>query len=143
MKKHVHIIVFVFVLLIAGCSPNSSPQNSDLDEKIRRVENGLLFTETITARMNYHKVPGVSIAVINDYQVEWAKGYGVLELGGIILHIPNHSGDPDGYGLEKALLDCQDTVPLRADCAGSVNRCFPPARFMGTDVLGIGEVSNI
>jgi len=32
-------------------------------------------------RMAYYKVPGVSIAVINDYQIEWAKGYGVLEAG--------------------------------------------------------------
>jgi CubicO group peptidase (beta-lactamase class C family) len=27
-------------------------------------------------------VPGVSIAVIHDFEIEWAKGYGVLELGG-------------------------------------------------------------
>lgn len=33
-------------------------------------------------RMAYHKVPGVSIAVINNFQIEWAKGYGVLEAGG-------------------------------------------------------------
>lgn len=31
-------------------------------------------------RMEYYNVPGVSIAVINDYQVEWARGYGVLEV---------------------------------------------------------------
>jgi CubicO group peptidase (beta-lactamase class C family) len=35
----------------------------------------------IAERMAYHHVPGVSIAVINDYQVEWSKGYGVLEAG--------------------------------------------------------------
>jgi CubicO group peptidase (beta-lactamase class C family) len=32
--------------------------------------------------MDHYGVPGVSIAVINDYQLEWAKGYGVLEAGG-------------------------------------------------------------
>jgi CubicO group peptidase (beta-lactamase class C family) len=37
---------------------------------------------SLAERMEYYKVPGVSIAVINDYQVEWAKGYGVLEAGG-------------------------------------------------------------
>lgn len=31
--------------------------------------------------MNVLKVPGVGVAVINDYQVEWARGYGVLEMG--------------------------------------------------------------
>jgi len=31
--------------------------------------------------MVYYNVPGVSIAVINDGGIEWAKGYGVLESG--------------------------------------------------------------
>jgi len=35
----------------------------------------------LAERMAHYNVPGVSIAVINDYQVEWAKGYGVLEAG--------------------------------------------------------------
>jgi CubicO group peptidase (beta-lactamase class C family) len=35
----------------------------------------------LSDRMQHYNVPGVSIAVINDYQVEWAKGYGVLETG--------------------------------------------------------------
>ena len=33
-------------------------------------------------RMKYFHVPGVSIAVINDGDVEWARGYGVLEMNG-------------------------------------------------------------
>ncbi|MCP4418112.1 MAG: beta-lactamase family protein [Chloroflexi bacterium] len=37
---------------------------------------------TLPERLAHYNVPGVSIAVINDYQVEWAKGYGVLEAGG-------------------------------------------------------------
>jgi CubicO group peptidase (beta-lactamase class C family) len=32
-------------------------------------------------RMAHYRVPGVSIAVINDNRIEWAKGYGVLEAG--------------------------------------------------------------
>jgi CubicO group peptidase (beta-lactamase class C family) len=35
----------------------------------------------LAERMAYYNVPGVSIAVINDYQVEWTRGYGVLEAG--------------------------------------------------------------
>jgi CubicO group peptidase (beta-lactamase class C family) len=31
--------------------------------------------------MAHYHVPGVSIAVINDNRIEWAKGYGVLEAG--------------------------------------------------------------
>ena len=32
--------------------------------------------------MAFYKTPGVSIAVINDGKLEWARGYGVLEAGG-------------------------------------------------------------
>lgn len=31
--------------------------------------------------MKVYKVPGISLAVINDYQVEWAQGYGLKESG--------------------------------------------------------------
>lgn len=34
--------------------------------------------------MRHHNVPGVSIAVIHNYALEWVKGYGVLEAGGNI-----------------------------------------------------------
>jgi CubicO group peptidase (beta-lactamase class C family) len=32
-------------------------------------------------RMKFYKTPGVSIAVINDGRIEWARGYGVREAG--------------------------------------------------------------
>jgi CubicO group peptidase (beta-lactamase class C family) len=32
--------------------------------------------------MKVYRVPGLSLAVINDYEVEWEEGYGVLEAGG-------------------------------------------------------------
>lgn len=59
-------------------------------ERIARIESSLApraFAEgrpiqwTIQERLAYHKVPGVSIAVINDGRIEWARGYGVLEAG--------------------------------------------------------------
>lgn len=63
-------------------------QVADVQQRIDAVENGLVpiigvigrdEQMTLTERMAYYGVPGVSIAVINNYQVEWAKGYGVLE----------------------------------------------------------------
>jgi CubicO group peptidase (beta-lactamase class C family) len=36
---------------------------------------------TLAERMAATKVPGVSIAVINDYEVDWIKGYGLLKNG--------------------------------------------------------------
>jgi CubicO group peptidase (beta-lactamase class C family) len=54
---------------------------------VRRIEQGLLPANIVMGdppqrmalleRMKVHGVPGVSIAVINNYRVEWAKGYGV------------------------------------------------------------------
>jgi len=69
-----------------------SPQASDLAARIERVENGLLppavlkgeapVRMSLADRMKFYKTPGVSIAVINDGRIEWAHGYGVLEVGG-------------------------------------------------------------
>ncbi len=60
-------------------------------ERILRVERGLLppfsvqgqplQTMNIADGMKFYQVPGVSVAVINEGKIEWAKGYGVLEAG--------------------------------------------------------------
>jgi len=62
----------------------STLAQSALEERIRQVENGL--TENIQTsdsapfnlleRMKHFKVQGLSIAVIKDYKVDFAKGYG-------------------------------------------------------------------
>lgn len=82
MRRNLHLGIVAFVLLLASCGQLVASPNPDLEERIRRVENGLLLTRTIVDRMEYHNVPGVSIAVINDFEIEWTKGYGVLEIGG-------------------------------------------------------------
>lgn len=66
-----------------------SPQ---LIQRIERVENGLLPPAMLKGetppkmkladRMQFYKTPGVSIALINEGRIEWARGYGVLEAGG-------------------------------------------------------------
>src|SRR5204862_8342889 len=59
---------------------------------VQHIENGLLTAIVIhgqrpssmklTERMTYYRVPGVSIAIINNGQIERAKGYGVVEARG-------------------------------------------------------------
>jgi len=93
----------VLALFVASCSRRAaspshisasagSAGSSDLDARIRRVENGLLEMGangqvlgregmSLAGRMAHYGVPGVSFAVIQDYEIEWAKGYGVLEAG--------------------------------------------------------------
>ena len=64
---------------------------SDQDARIQRVEKGLpplsmAGTEppielTLQKLMQLYKVPGLSIAVIDNFEIAWAKGYGVTEAG--------------------------------------------------------------
>jgi CubicO group peptidase (beta-lactamase class C family) len=84
------LIVLAAILSISlHASPQAVPDT--VEARAARVENGLLppivvagrplQTMTIAARMAALKVPGVSIAVINDGAIEWARGYGVTETG--------------------------------------------------------------
>ncbi len=67
-------------------------ESAKLDERIQRVEKGLLMpfsikgepniTMRLADRMKFYKIPGVSVAVINNGKIEWVKGYGVQEIGG-------------------------------------------------------------
>jgi CubicO group peptidase (beta-lactamase class C family) len=36
---------------------------------------------SVEARMRFYHVPGLTLAVINDGKIEWAKGYGVIQAG--------------------------------------------------------------
>ncbi|WP_223650093.1 class A beta-lactamase-related serine hydrolase [Hymenobacter psoromatis] len=75
-----------FLLLDAG-QPLRAQTFPSRAEQIRRVETGLLPSVrfvgdsvwTMAARMKHYGVPGVSIAVIYDSKVIWAKAYGVVD----------------------------------------------------------------
>jgi CubicO group peptidase (beta-lactamase class C family) len=82
----------LFLLSGAFAAAAGSPQ--ELGERVKRVENGLIPNPGIVVkgqppqraglfdRLKHYRIPGVSIAVINNYEVEWEEGYGVLEAGG-------------------------------------------------------------
>lgn len=74
------------LLVVAAAAPGLEAQ----DIHIAAVEQGLLPAVRVRGRpqamplaerMAFYKVPGVSIAVIDDGEIAWAKGYGVLEAG--------------------------------------------------------------
>ncbi len=60
-----------------------------VEARIARVTNNLPagplgFTwhhSTLADRMAHYRVPAVSIAIIDNYQVEWARGFGVVAAG--------------------------------------------------------------
>lgn len=70
MKKSLTALLVTLLCLSISCHPQHSPE-----ERIQRIE------QVVTAGMQSYNVPGVSIAVIEGNQVEWARGYGVKEVG--------------------------------------------------------------
>jgi CubicO group peptidase (beta-lactamase class C family) len=90
IENYKPLIVFVFILsFISACSSNDTDA---VQSRIAAVERNLIPAivntgseptgMSLSDRMRHFQVPGVSIAVINNGEVEWAKGYGVTEAGG-------------------------------------------------------------
>lgn len=48
---------------------------------VETAVNGVFTSATLQERMAYYHTPGVSVAVVNDYRIEWARGFGVQEAG--------------------------------------------------------------
>ena len=94
MRVGLIFLLVVFVLSLMRCAPDPA---SRIEGRIGKVESGLLAgygdppwkRMQLSERTAHYNVPGVSIAVINDFQVEWARGYGVLEAGGSELVTPD------------------------------------------------------
>jgi CubicO group peptidase (beta-lactamase class C family) len=78
-------IIAVLLTVAIGCSPKTGDQSADAN--VTAVENSLgrqvHFEDdelwSIDARMKHYGVPGVSIAVIKDNKIIWAKAYGIMD----------------------------------------------------------------
>ena len=80
-------------LALCGVSPSvpaaPAQAKSDLDSRIRRVENGLpavtqgdrTLEFPLDQWMRALAVPGVNVAVIDDYRIAWTRSYGVTTPG--------------------------------------------------------------
>jgi CubicO group peptidase (beta-lactamase class C family) len=88
------IATMAVLSILISCSQKEPNQ---IAQRMHRVENGLIEikspadmlrldstqlanAKTITERMEHYKVPGVSIAVINDDHIEWTKVYGTMDV---------------------------------------------------------------
>jgi CubicO group peptidase (beta-lactamase class C family) len=94
--RFVGIVILSFALPIAAqTAPATYPEPAlkpEVAQRIQRVENGLIgpivikgdakATHNLADRMKELNVPGVSVAVIHNGQIEWARGYGVTSIGG-------------------------------------------------------------
>jgi CubicO group peptidase (beta-lactamase class C family) len=82
MKRLSFIILLVF---LAGSSCRKE-KPGEVHSDIHAIENGLLpairvagdslVTYTLLERMEHYHVPGVSIAVVENGQIQWARAYG-------------------------------------------------------------------
>ena len=82
------ILFLLLALLMAG---SCGPGEIDLEARIQRIGSNLVPgpgivikgrpvpRASLAERMEAYSVPGVSVAVIRDFKIEWAKGYGVQD----------------------------------------------------------------
>lgn len=79
----------LLVTLVAGCQSTAQKKYSpETEDRIKQVENNLgdwvkIQNDSawnLTERMKHHKITGVSIAVVNDFKIDWARGYGWADI---------------------------------------------------------------
>lgn len=90
--------IFTVMILVAIVATVDGEEGEAIEKRIQAVESGLVEftapaemlnpakvdaanTKTLAERMAHYKIPGVSIAIINNNKIEWAKGYGETWVG--------------------------------------------------------------
>jgi CubicO group peptidase (beta-lactamase class C family) len=83
MKYFLFLYIITFRCLFS-LDAQTKKYPADIEEKIRQVENNLAGwiqtgendTWTLTERMKKYNINGLSISLIHNYKIEWARGYG-------------------------------------------------------------------
>jgi len=93
MKPLRYMVLSGLGLIAVSACTGDVPAGEAVLERIERVENGLLPAVVVRGEelpwnsiwevMERYHVPGISVAVINDGRLEWARGYGVKVIGGM------------------------------------------------------------
>ena len=89
--KHL-LILLLSITTIFSCTDFKEKQQRELQERISRIENNIqptlqiegeeVPTYTIEERLKELGIPGISIAVVHNGKLEWAKGYGFADKSG-------------------------------------------------------------
>lgn len=87
MKRTLFYLFAVLVMANTGCSQDRYP--ADVEAHITQVEQNLAARfmikdhprYTLKERMAHYHINGLSIAVIRNYRIDWAKGYGWADSG--------------------------------------------------------------
>jgi CubicO group peptidase (beta-lactamase class C family) len=82
--KTSNFLILILILVVTSCKDEKS---IDIASEINAIENGLLTSiqvkgdsikhYNILDRMERYNVPGVSIAIVENGEISWAKGYGI------------------------------------------------------------------
>jgi len=86
MKK---LSTLLLLLFLFACSTSKETSDTALEDRIQRIENGLMqnlqikgeevSTFNINDRLIELGIPGLSIAVVSNGKIEWARAYGIAD----------------------------------------------------------------
>ncbi|MGB5161042.1 MAG: serine hydrolase domain-containing protein [Thermoanaerobaculia bacterium] len=92
--NHLRIAISLLIAVFAGMvsGPDSwAEESNNTEARIARVEAGLLPSLirtdlaspmwTLAERMQHYQAPAVSLAVLDDFEIVWARAWGVTKLG--------------------------------------------------------------
>jgi CubicO group peptidase (beta-lactamase class C family) len=88
MKNLLALLVPVLALSVTDLKAQPIKYSQETESKIKQVENNLCgWVQTGTddkwnllERMKKYHLNGISIAVIHNYKIEWARGYGIADV---------------------------------------------------------------
>src|SRR5687767_7230360 len=78
------ILLFLAALILVACSED--PRRDNIEHAMRqllpatRVAGRTYTPATVEQRMNEYRVPAVSVAVIENGRVAWARSYGLADV---------------------------------------------------------------
>jgi len=92
MRKITYLLALYLIFISYSCSsPEKNIGNEIQQERIARIENGLkpvlqiegeeVHAYNLVERLEELGIPGLSLAVAVDGKIEWAKGYGMADVG--------------------------------------------------------------
>jgi hypothetical protein len=85
MKKFLSL----FILVVTSCQnpPQAPPVAADPADRVENsltpavvIEGRPVETYNLQERVEYYGVPGVSIALFDNFEIEWARGYGYADV---------------------------------------------------------------
>src|SRR5687767_10657800 len=79
-----HFVANLILALVLACTPSTAQGPADAFiaaiEAPQTGREGELAGLTLAALMQKLSVPGMSIAVIRDFDIHWSRGYGVADV---------------------------------------------------------------